>query len=271
MRATNDDLFAPLDRAFDAGLVRRHSAPGARALLFSGGVDSTLLAWEFRTRPDLRLVTIGVAGSPDLRAAESAAREIGLPHAAVEITDREIFAVEADLREELPRENMVVRSVLVALALAIRAAPAEELLCGQGADELFLGYAHFRGLGASEAAARARSDLARLLEDDWPRSERIAHRFGRRLRSPYLDPGFIAAALAVPIDRRLPGDMPKAFFRAWAEHRGLPPSLARRPKRAMQYGSGVDRLLRRRPAPATTGGPGYPPPPRRPGRATRYR
>ena len=58
---------------------------------------------------------------------------------------------------------------------------------GQGADELFFGYAHFRRLTLEEAQARQRLDLARLLDFEWPRAQRIAESLGHDLRSPFLD------------------------------------------------------------------------------------
>lgn len=236
--------FARLDGALETVLDPWSEGPRALALLFSGGVDSALLAWELRRRPLLRLVTVGTTGSPDLIAAESAARELGIPWHGTEVLPEEVRAVGRDISAETEGIGRVDRSVLTALALALSRAGPSEVLCGQGADELFLGYAHYRGLGAGEAERRSSEDRRRLTEDAWPRSERIAARFGKTIAAPYLDPTFVRAALAVPIEVRMPRPVAKSFFRAWARHRGLPEALTGRPKRAMQYGSGVDRVLR---------------------------
>jgi len=66
--------------------------------------------------------------------------------------------------------------------------------------------------------------------------------------APFLDPVFVAAATAVPIESRLPTPGAKSLWRAWARSRGLPAAIAERPKRALQYGTGVERWLRRRAA-----------------------
>lgn len=157
----------------------------------------------------------------------------------------EITRCEEEIASELAGVSAPLRSVFVALDLAVARAPGPgDLVCGQGADELFLGYAHFRGLAAAPARQRAHDDLDRLLREDWPRTERLAVRRGRTVRAPYLSEAFVTAALRVPVERRLPSPIPKAFFRDFAVARGLPLEIAARPKRAMQFGSGIDRVRR---------------------------
>ncbi|MGI0156221.1 MAG: asparagine synthase-related protein, partial [Thermoplasmata archaeon] len=68
---------------------------------------------------------------------------------------------------------------------------------------------------------------------------------GRSIFAPYLDPKFVAVARSIRIELRQPGARPKGFFRDWAETQGVPAAIAQRPKRALQYGSGIDRLLAR--------------------------
>jgi asparagine synthase (glutamine-hydrolysing) len=235
------ELGAALDRA----LAEYRESTGPVSLLFSGGVDSALLAWELRGRLDLRLVTIGLPGASDLGAARLAAQEMGLRWTPSEISPDEVAASYRAVEPELRDVPVALQSVFVALDLAIdHVGSTGPVLCGQGADELFLGYAHYRGLSASDAAALAETDLARLRVDDWPRTQRIAARRRRTLVAPYLDSGWIAAAQNVPIEARQPRAEAKELFRSLAIYRGVPESIARRPKRAMQYGSGVDRALR---------------------------
>jgi len=214
-------------------------------VLFSGGVDSSLLAWELRLRPSTVLLTMGRKGSADLTAGKAGAERIGLPWEGREVGETEVRAVALRFETELDGVPHLTRSVLVSLALAMEGATPSVLLCGQGADELFLGYAHYRGLGPLEAERRSREDLSRLHERDWPRTLEIARKVGKQLVAPYLSDRFESAALRIPINVRLPGDHPKRFFREWALERGVPPELVERPKKAVQYGSGVDPLVRR--------------------------
>lgn len=239
------DTFEALDAAW--GVTRAHyrSTSEPLAIAFSGGVDSSLLAWELRGYPELRLTTVGTRGSRDLSAAREASSLLGLPWHGTVVEEEDVVRTARELEAETRGASATVRRVLVAIALTVARSGAPRLLFGQGVDELFLGYAHYRGLDTRAAALRAEEDLDRLLRDDWPRTVRIARRFGTSVGAPYLDPAFVEAARRIPVERRLPTtERTKDVFRAWARHRGLPSALADRPKRAMQYGSGIDRALR---------------------------
>lgn len=239
--------FDALDGAIDRSLASWKTNDVPICVLFSGGVDSGVLAWELRRNRALSLVTVGTPAGTDLEAARVAAPRIGAHWIGAEVSTAEIAEVAHRIDRTfgpLPRTS---RSVLVAFSLALAHAPDRVVLCGQGADELFLGYRHFHGLTAEAAAARATSDLRVLREVDWPRAQAVARSLDRAVVAPFLAEEFIAAALAIPIEQRLPADEPKRWFRDWAARRGLPTDLARRPKRALQFGSGVDRVLRRMP------------------------
>jgi asparagine synthase (glutamine-hydrolysing) len=242
---THGPLIDRLDSAFVRAMTPWRAAAEPLVVLFSGGVDSSLIAWELRGHQPTSLATVGTEESSDLVAAEAGARLLGLPWTPAIVSDAEVRAVAEKVEPELAGLTPVRRSVLLSFATAVRYAPPGTLLCGQGADELFLGYAHYRGLAASEADRRSTEDLDQVVADDWPRSVHAARRLGRTVQAPYLDPEFVAAARSVPIEARLPAPETKRYFREWARHRGLPEPLVTRPKRALQYGSGIDRILRR--------------------------
>jgi asparagine synthase (glutamine-hydrolysing) len=233
-----------LDVAFEAAIRRCVAGSTKPVVLFSGGVDSGLLAWELRGTPGCSLFTVGRDGSEDLENAEPAAAEVGLPWLGRRLDDDDLRTTVAAVASDLAEVPGPRRGIFVALAAAIAHAPDGRLVCGQGADELFFGYAHYRGLSAAAASARSSTDLATLLEQDWPLTQRVAGRWDRELVAPYLDSDFLTAARGIPPEDRLPGVQTKELFRRWAADRGLPARLAGRPKRALQYGSGVDRWLR---------------------------
>jgi asparagine synthase (glutamine-hydrolysing) len=239
-------LRAGLGSALEEALRPLRGFAGPLGLLFSGGVDSSLLAWELRDRPGLLLNTLGTESSSDMTAGKTAAERLGTEWRGLSVGPADVIGAESRFEEELAGVSSVSRSVLLALSLAIPRAAPSRLVCGQGADELFLGYAHYRGLSPKEAEARSGHDLDRLRTVDWPRTQRIAEKSGKTIVAPYLSPEFDSAAQKVPIELRLPRDLPKRFFREWAIDRGLPSDLAFRPKKALQYGSGVSALIRRR-------------------------
>jgi asparagine synthetase B (glutamine-hydrolysing) len=133
--------------------------------------------------------------------------------------------------------------VNLALAIGLAHANGPRVVVGQGADELFYGYAHFRGLPSVAARERARIDWEMLVAHEWPRAERMARSIGLELRSPFLDSRVVE--LARESDPPAADEPPKIALRRTAALLGLPALLVDAPKRALQYGSGVHRLARR--------------------------
>ncbi len=246
--------FAALDR----GLARALSSlppGGPLVVLCSGGVDSALLAAVLRGRPGVVARTAGLPGSPDLAAGRCAAEALGIPWSARTLEPSEVRSRAEWVEAQEGRLRPTERAIETALACAVAAAPPGPIVCGQGADELFFGYDHYRRVPSDEALARAEEDLGALVKFGWPRSVRLAAALEREICAPFLSDEFREAARSIAAPARAAAPPPKALWREYAVYRGVPTSIAGRPKKALQYGSGVDRLLRRgglgadRPAP----------------------
>lgn len=246
-----------------AAVVRTVAGRREASLLFSGGIDSSLVGHLLRPLVDRReldldVVTVGASGAPDIANAEHAAAQLGLSWRGVTLRAEEIREAAAHVRELLglpmatgaapPLEKgaeRVALEVQTGMFLALRATRSEAVLCGQGADELFLGYAHFASLRGTELKLRQGADLTQLIEQDLPATERIAGSFKKRVLAPYLDPRWLAIVNAVPLEQRRPHGVPKGLLREVASSLQLPPALVDRPKKAFQYGSGIHAVLGR--------------------------
>lgn len=239
--------FPELEAAFDAAVQRCLPIGGRCTVLYSSGVDSGLVAEAASRSGKPTLLTIGLPGSPDVTFARAVGPLPGVPHRIVEVEAGEIERARSRVLGLYADLSPVELSVMSALAVALARSPEPIVLCGQGADELFLGYAHFRGLPAGEAEARSTADLRALVERDGPRAGAIAKELGCELRSPFLDPAVVASARSIPIATRLPGATTKVPLREIARRRGLPDSVVERPKKALQFGTGIDRWLRTHP------------------------
>lgn len=251
------DRFDRLDRAFDRAVDRMLDSVERVTLLYSGGVDSSILAAELLPRVETELLVVGFEGSTDPDSAREGAACLGAPVRVAIATEEELRRVADRLAPIVGPRPEPSRSVLLTIGLAVRASRDPLVVVGQGADELFGGYAHFRGLGAAEAEARRGVDLAQLRDEEWPLSESVAQAFDRELRAPYLDAEFGSAALALTLPVVGGRELTKPVLREWARHRGLPEPIVQRPKRAMQYGSGVARRVDRLGlAPSLPGGDG---------------
>lgn len=235
-----DELVAALTASVERSLAGR----GKVTLLWSAGLDSSLVGWTGRVSSGLEALTIGVEGSHDLSKARQSHHLLELPWTERVLTREDVRKVRLAWHEELEDLKEPIRSVVVATILGLESSPRRTVVWGQGADELFLGYAHFGRLGSEAARARQRADTALLLDVEWPRAQRIAASLGHELRSPFLDPAVREAAGRWTIDEHLPGPETKPILRAVARRVGLPEPLASAPKKAWQYGSGIGPLVK---------------------------
>ena len=216
---------------------------GRTAVLFSGGLDSTLLTALAKPFSELRLYTVGYPGSHDLAAGRNGAEELVLSWEAILLNDDLVRKAVAHLRDHMGVTDPVTISFEVPLFVICAKVPEGVLLSGQGADELFGGYARYSSMSPAELAEARAADLRCLLFDGFLRETRMAQGFGKTLLCPFLDLRVVEAALSIPSEE-LFGDLGnKQPLRSMARRMGL--SASRAPKKAAQYGSGVMKAMKR--------------------------
>ena len=293
MDARARDLLARMERAVE-GAVGAGGGParGPVGVAFSGGVDSSVVAAVCaRLRLGPVLLTVGFAGSHDVRFAEAAARGAGLPHRALIIGDgggsgegrgprlpppppfarvaAEAVAAAGGGGDPSRAENCIAFYYIAWLA---RSAGLRTVLTGNGIDELFCGYDSYRralaGAGVrdgDEAAAEAvvgpmvGERIARELSI-MADAGRFAGALGVRIAQPLLSARFAEYARSLPLACKItgPGDLlRKHAVREVAASLGVPPTSARKRKKAIQYGSRIHaELLRSGALPPAAAAPG---------------
>ncbi|WP_292728361.1 asparagine synthase C-terminal domain-containing protein [Methanoculleus sp.] len=208
---------------------------------FSGGVDSGLVAGLAR----LPCVTVGIEGSHDSAWAAKAARMMGLDLTIVSPTEEEVVEALARVVQVIPDPTNPVEASIAATMYFAAAWAGEQghtrILAGQGADELFGGYARY--LTSPDLAAELERDFADLRRQG-TRDQAVATLHGAYLSMPYLDVRVVRAARSIPAAERVRGGVRKYPLRVVAERR-IPPEIARAEKKAMQYGSGIWRIIQR--------------------------
>ncbi len=217
--------------------VQLRSDEGIIAL--SGGLDSSLIAAIGR-RP---AIAVGKPGAHDLRQAVQVAGILSLSLEKVEISMQ-------DLEEALPQVITVIpdispTSVAIAatqffVAHGAAALGHRRILSGQGADELFGGYARY--LISPTLERDLSRDLA-ALPAQLGRDRAVAALHGVYFSLPYLDLRVVNAAMAIPASAKVMNGVRKVPLREIAKAY-LPPEIAGYGKKAMQYGSGISRMMR---------------------------
>jgi asparagine synthase (glutamine-hydrolysing) len=227
------DLTAAIREA-----VRLRSDEGVVAL--SGGVDSALVA----VLAGRECVAVGIEGSHDLMRAAAVARQLDLPLETVTIPHGAVEEALCRVLGVIPRITPVDAAIATTLSFVAEWAGDygyERILAGQGADELFGGYARY--LATTTLAADLEEDF-RLLAVQGARDQAVAALFGTCFSLPYLDLRVVRAARAIPPEERVAGGIRKRPLRMVAE-RYMPAEVAFYEKKAMQYGSGVWRVIQR--------------------------
>ncbi len=224
-------------------------------IMFSGGVDSTLLAQlSSELGVDTTLYTVGREDSADFKFAEKIAEDMGLPLKLQTVTTddvRDYLPLVVDAIEEL---NLMKLGVGMPAYIAAEMAHQDGLkvmLSGQGADELFAGYHRYLKLymeKGEEAHQNLEGDVYNLYHVNLQRDDAVSMASGVELRVPFLDLDVINIAMNIPMKYKIQGEgdqLRKCILREVALNLGVPEESARRPKKAAQYGSGIDKMLRR--------------------------
>jgi len=215
------------------------------ALLFSGGLDTSILA---ALANDLgkskKALTVALAGTraPDLKYARKVAQKFQYEHHIRSITETEAL-------EKLPDVVKAVRSfdpalpndltIYVALEEA-KALGIKSVMTGDGADELFAGYSYMHAL-SPDALSTYIETISRTM---WFSSNKLGASLGVEIKQPYLDKEIINFALGID-----PGLKVKEIngrkYGKWLLRKAFEEELgevAWRAKEPIEFGSGTTKL-----------------------------
>ncbi|WP_142857238.1 asparagine synthase-related protein [Salinigranum halophilum] len=247
--APEPDHHAAVERVRDAVLdrVRAVSADGL-AVAFSGGIDSALVA----SGVDAPCYVAGFPDSHDVAAAREAAAEMDRDLRVVDLTHDDLVRAVPDVVRATGRTNPMDVGIALPLFLVAERARADgfsRLAVGQGADELFGGYAKVVSPAddhrvAADTVRGARRETVETLPQQLPRDVLTLRVAGVEPVAPLLHDRVVAAALALPADLLATDEERKVALRRAAEG-VLPPGVTRADKKAVQYGSLVSRELDR--------------------------
>lgn len=226
-------------------------SPDGLAVAFSGGVDSALVA----ARLDAPLYVAGFPESHDVAAARSAADLLERDLHVVELTHDAIEAAVPEIVAATGRTDAMSVQIALPLYLCAQRVAADgfdRLALGQGADELFGGYAKVEKAPedprlSADTVRGARREVVGSLPEQLPRDVLALRAAGVDPVTPLLHDRVVAAALRLDDGMLVDGETRKWALRQ-AALASLPEAIATRDKKAAQYGSlaarELDRLAR---------------------------
>ena len=216
--------------------------PSEQAVMFSGGLDSGVLAVISKKYFTPMLYTVGMENSHDLLAGEQGAQEVGLPWTGIILTD-ELIIEECCKALKLADLSPLELSFELPLQIVASRIDEKNIISGQGADELFGGYSRYSEMSADEAESDMKKDYNYLFANTVVKENMIAAAYDKTLHRPFLDMCVAEVALSIPISEKIFGGVNKIPLRNLAAELGLA-TISSKGKKAAQYGSGIMKSLK---------------------------
>ena len=246
-----------LHDALEAAVKRQLMSDVPYGVLLSGGLDSSItsaLAKKFAQKriesddqqdawwPQLHSFAIGLAGSPDLAAAQKVADHIGTVHHEIVFTIQEGLDALRDVVYYLETYDVTTiraSTPMYLMARVIKSMGIKMVLSGEGSDELFGGYLYFhKAPNAKEFHEETLRKVSKLYMYDCLRANKSLAAWGIEGRVPFLDKEFVDVAMRLnPQDKMINGERMEKWVLRKAFEKYLPESVAWRQKE--QFSDGV--------------------------------
>ena len=219
-----------------AGSVQRNRAC---ALLFSGGLDTSILA---ALNPRAKAISVSLKSfGEDIHYAKSLAADLNLKHLhrTVEIEESveaipQVIKILQTFDPAIPNDLVVYFGLKQAKELGI-----DKIATGDGSDELFGGYSFMKEIDDLESYIKRISKLMTFSSND------IGNFFGIKIIQPFIDKEVVDLAIKIPIDLKIRKDNGKTWGK-WILRKAfedtLPKKVIWQKKRPLEYGSGMTRL-----------------------------
>jgi len=217
-----------LRETFEKAVVKRLMTDVPYGVLLSGGLDSSLVASiasrhaakrvedEERTAawwPRLHSFSIGLPGSPDLKAARQVADFLGTVHHEFTFTVEEGIDAISDVIYHLETYDVTTiraSTPMYFLSRKVKAMGVKMVLSGEGSDEIFGGYLYFHKAPSPEKLhVETCHKLKALSKYDCLRANKSTMAWGLEARVPFLDRAFLDVAMGIDPREKMVGSHEK--------------------------------------------------------------
>jgi asparagine synthase (glutamine-hydrolysing) len=221
-------------------VVKRNLANG---ILFSGGLDTSIIALVASKYSSLNAFTVAFENAPalDLEYSKTMANLLKMEHKIHFFAREEMFsAIREVIRILKVFDPMEVRN---SVAIFVGLTTAKEngikgVMTGDGLDELFAGYSWLFNLSESELNSR----LSNMWQTMHFSSIPMARSLGMEAKAPYLDPEFKSFAFSVDPKLKIRSERGKIWGK-WTIRKSfedlLPDEIVWRLKHPIEFGSGT--------------------------------
>ncbi len=241
MKVVSSELRKKLREA-----VRRNSAEG---LLFSGGLDTSILAV---LNPNMKAITVSLESfGEDISYAGLVAKNLKLKHYHRRVSiDEAIDSIPDVIRILKSFDPAIPNDLVVYFGLKLaKGMGMEEIMTGDGSDELFAGYDFMNPARASTSGVKDIENLDKYIKKISSSlqfsSNELGSFFNIKVKQPFLDKEFIDFSLKIPVELKIKeenGNLWGKWILRKAFKKMLPAKIIWQDKRPLEYGSGMRKL-----------------------------
>ena len=226
------------------------------AVAFSGGLDSSLIAFIAREMGvNVSLLHVSLENEIETEVAIQAAEALNLPLHVDLYKDSDVEKILPKV-VRLIEESDPVKTAIGVPFFWVSEKTAEAgykiLLAGQGADELFGGYQRYVAQYCQEGNESTQKmmfrDVTNIHKSNLERDMKITSFNDVELRLPFGSYDLAEFALSLPLEYKIepkPDTLRKLILRKLAVDLGLPSFIVEKPKKAVQYGTGINNAIKR--------------------------
>ena len=254
---SNNTSIEDLKKGLEDAVHRQLMSDVPYGVLLSGGLDSSItsaLAKKFSKNrietddkseawyPQLHSFSVGLEGSPDLKAAKLVSEHIGSIHHEITFTIQEGLDAIKDVIYHIETYDVTTvraSTPMYLMARVIKSMGIKMVLSGEGADEIFGGYLYFhKAPSAEEFHKETVRKLDKLYQYDCLRANKSLAAWGIEGRVPFLDKEFMDIAMRInPADKMINSERMEKWVVRKAFEDYLPSEVAWRQKE--QFSDGV--------------------------------
>ncbi len=215
---------------------------------FSGGLDSTLIARVASRHTSTNLYTAGMEGSEDVIYSEKVAKTLGLPLEKIILDCEDVLGAYSSCHSVVPLGLLKLEILVPIYKLAEFASEKDEgvLLFGAGAEELFVGYERYYSYHeeGKDLDLVLKEEFRTLQNREISWIKKVCRKFSIDARFPFYNRKLAEFMFSVPVEERMAErELKKGILREAAKILGVPKDVIARKKRALQYGTGIHKVL----------------------------
>lgn len=212
---------------------------------FSGGLDSSIMAFLVSKHAKPILFCAGFENSHDAKNSEKSAKDLGFKLETIYFDDLDLKEYLEKTAKVIGTRNRLITDLNVPLYIILERLKEHRytvFISGQGADTLFGGFARYPY--NQKFADEMFLDIKNICKTNLCYNFKLGEYFGIKPIYPFLEKEVVELALKISPNLKIKNGVQKYILReAFREH--LPEEIIERKKKSFQYGSGIHRALRK--------------------------